>query len=55
MKNLYWILLLAAFAACSLFKNSSRKVEQDMAAVKRQAKLKQKVKLKRRYIQDLYC
>jgi hypothetical protein len=55
MKNLYWILLLAAFAACSLFKNSSRQVEQDMAAVKRHSQIKQKVKLKRSYIQDLYC
>jgi hypothetical protein len=32
MKNLYLIILLAAFAACSLFKNSSRQVELDMAS-----------------------
>jgi len=32
MKNLYWIILLAACAACSLFKNSSRQVELAMAS-----------------------
>jgi cobalamin biosynthesis Mg chelatase CobN len=37
MKNLYWILLLAICAACSLLKNSSRKVEREKASAARQS------------------
>jgi cobalamin biosynthesis Mg chelatase CobN len=36
MKNLYLIILLAACAACSLLKDSSREIEQEKAAAERQ-------------------
>jgi cobalamin biosynthesis Mg chelatase CobN len=39
MKNLYWIILLAVSAACSLLKNSSREVEHEKAAAERQSTL----------------
>jgi cobalamin biosynthesis Mg chelatase CobN len=36
MKNLYWIILLAACAACSILKDSSREIEQEKATAERQ-------------------
>jgi cobalamin biosynthesis Mg chelatase CobN len=39
MKNLYWIILLAVCAACSLLKNSSREVEHEKASAERQITL----------------
>ena len=37
MKNLYWIILLAVCAACSLLKNSSHEVEREKASAERQS------------------
>jgi cobalamin biosynthesis Mg chelatase CobN len=39
MKNLYWIILLAVCAACSLLKNSSREVEREKASAEIQSNL----------------
>jgi hypothetical protein len=39
MKNLYWIVPLAACSACSVLKNTSREVEHEMGATERQSHL----------------